>query len=135
MNDIERLNEEVKVTLGVSKIGGIGVFAIRDIKKGWRCYCEPDDLNKRKMFSVPYKDFDRFLPEVREVIESRWFAVVNDIPFPHPNDIWPIMFMNHSDDPNYDCLTDCASKDIKKGEELTENYRLMNNYEKIHKFL
>lgn len=131
---IKRLNEEVRTTIGKSDLG-VGIIAIRDIKEGEKCHCQPQDFEKREYFSTPYDDLDKLFPEVRKVILSRWFAVVNGSPFPHPNDVWPIMFMNHSDNPNYDDMTDCALRDIKKGEELTENYRNMPNYEKIHTFL
>ena len=43
--------------------------------------------------------------------------------------------MNHSDTPNYDCMKDIALKNIKKGEEITENYREIADSEKIFPFL
>ena len=44
--------------------------------------------------------------------------------------------MNHGgDESNYDRKTDTAAKDIKKGEEITSDYRLMENHEKVFPFL
>jgi hypothetical protein len=44
-------------------------------------------------------------------------------------------FMNHSDDFNYDGKTDKLTKDVKAGEEITENYREIPSYEKVFAWL
>lgn len=41
---INELNITVKCKLGLSFIHGIGVFAMRDIQKGQKCYCVPPFL-------------------------------------------------------------------------------------------
>ena len=41
------------------------------------------------------------------------------------------MFINHSTEPNYDVVSDIALRDIIKGEELFEDYRMMDNWEKV----
>lgn len=131
---ITELNSTIKCKLAPSKIHGIGVFAIRDIQAGERVYARPDGM-AHHWYSVPYGSLGKLFPEVREVVLTQWPSIVNGSHFTSPNDVWPILFMNHQDDPNYEVKTDCAIKDIKKGEEITENYRLMLNYEKIYPWL
>ena len=133
---IDELNATVKCKLAPSKIHGIGVFAIRDIKKNEKLYCMPLVAMSRKWYSVPFIEFDKLLCEVRELIFERWPCVINGSMFLSPNDdVWIRLFMNHSEDPNYNPLIDCAIKDIAKGEEVTENYRMMPGAEEIYKFL
>ena len=131
---IEELNNEVKCHLKPSSIHGIGVFALRDIKKGEKCYCFPDQF--RKWYAVPYDRLKDLRPEVREVVLARWPGIINGSGFQSPNcDVWLISFMNHSDSPNYTVDIDTALRDIPKGAEVTEDYRTMRNAEKIYSFL
>ena len=127
---IVMLNGSVKATLGPSKIHGIGVFAIRDIKKNERVYC--DQLPK--LFKLPYSQLNKLFPEIREIIIGRWPSIINGSKFISP-DARLISFMNHSDTPNYFQVSDTARCDIKKGEEITENYQLMPNWQKIYPWL
>lgn len=128
--EIAELNATVKVRIGVSKIHGVGVIAITKIRKGERCYCVPvKELNR--WYSVPWGSLNKLFPEVRELIMAQWPSIVNGSHFLSPNyTAWPILFMNHSEDPNFDNLTDTALRDIDEGEELTEDYCLMENAEK-----
>ena len=64
---IIELESTVKCTIKPSPIHGIGVFAIKDIKKGDRLYCFPQQT-ERKFYNVPYGSFNQFSPEVRELI-------------------------------------------------------------------
>ena len=43
--------------------------------------------------------------------------------------------MNHSETPNYDPETDTAIKEIEVGEEITENYCIVKDAEKIYTWL
>lgn len=105
-----------------------------DIAKGQRCYCIP--RMQREWYSVSYSDLNKLFPEQRELIFQRWASIVNGSLFTSPNDdAWLILFMNFSPDPNYDILTDTAIKDIPKGTELTEDYRIMKNYEKVYPWI
>ena len=133
--EIIELNSTVKTKLAPSKIHGIGVFTIRNVAKGERLFCKPDQPRQRKWYSVPYGSFSKFFPEVKELLLERWPSVVNGSLFLSPNEVWPILFMNHSDDPNYEVKTDSAVRDIKIGEEVTEDYRLMVNHEKAYPWL
>ncbi len=130
---IEDLNKTVKCTLGVSKIHGIGVIAIRDIKKGEKMYCHGEFY---KWIKIPYKDFYKIRPEIREIITTRWPIVIKDAPFLHPNsEAYLISFMNHADNPNYNIESDSALKDIEAGDEVTEDYRVLKEAKEIYKFL
>ena len=132
---IVELDMTVKCKIASSSIHGVGVFAIRNILKGERLYVKPDAPTPRKWYNVPYSSFGKLFPEVRELILERWPAVINGSLFLSPNECWPLQWMNHSDEPNYDLRNDSALRDIKKGEEITEDYRLMLNYEKIYPWL
>ena len=132
---IVELNTTARCTLKPSPIHGIGVFAIKDIKKGDRAYCLPQRI-ERKWFSIPYGSFNKIDKELREIILGRWPNVTRGARFFAPNDeVWLPSFINHSDTPNYDLRTDSAVQDIKRGEEITENYREVRNYQEIYPWL
>lgn len=138
---IQFLNDTVKVKLASSKIHGVGVVAMRNIRKGDRLYCFPN--TRPYWFTLTYANLTKLLPEIRELILERWPSVVDGSHFLSPNDMsWLICFLNHSDDPNYDPKTDTATRDIKKGEEIFENYLAnmkteqdIEKYAKIYSFL
>lgn len=128
----------VKCRLAPSQIHGVGVIAIRDIKKGDKLFCVL--TTKPNFFTISYNNLKKHLkdtfPEILQLILDRWPNVVNGQPFLSPNyDARLISFMNHSDTPNYDPHTDTALQDIKAGDEVFENYRTMPNYEKAYPWL
>ena len=128
------LNNEMKTKLAPSPIHGIGVFTMRSIKAGEKLHCIPS-VNPQ-WYTLPYASLTKLFPEVRELILQRWPSVINGSAFLSPNDTqWLVTYINHHDDPNYEVATDTALKDIKVGEELTEDYRLMKNYEQIFPWL
>jgi len=127
---IQELNNTVKCTLAPSEIHGIGVFALRDIREGEKLYTAPTEY---KMYEMPYKKLKKLRPEIKKLVLERWPMAFNDVPFESPNNVGLMSFMNHSEDPN--SLQDIASKDIEKGEEVTEDYRIIENYKKIFDFL
>ena len=127
---IAELNSEVRCKLGASPIHGVGVFAIFDIRQGERCYCRPNMIPR--FYNIPFGSLSKLFPEVKELVLQRWASVVNGSIFCNPNDdAHLLMFINHSTNPNYDVVSDTAFKDIKKGEELYEDYRAMTNWEKV----
>lgn len=131
---IDFLNDTVKVKLGQSKVHGVGVIALRDIKKGDRLYCFPSV--QMQWLTLTYANFSKLWPEVKELILERWPSVLRGAHFISPNDMsWLICWMNHSTEPNYDPKTDCATKTILKGEEVFEDYTTIPNYEIIYPFL
>lgn len=108
------MNQEILCKLGVSKIHGVGVFAIRDIKKG-------TELFKFTSAKIPldYKELD---DKSLSVILDRNVIYNDTKEVEHPNfEINYTAFMNHSDDPNSDGVV--ALRDILEGEEITEDYR------------
>lgn len=133
---INFLNGTVKVKLAPSKIHGVGVVALRDIKKGDRLFCFPSA--QMQWLTLTYANFSKLWPEVKELIVERWPSVLRGSNFISPNDMsWLIAFMNHGlgESANYDPKTDCATKDIPKGEEVLEDYRLIPDYKTIYPWL
>lgn len=144
---IETLNAEsqclellqtVRCKLAPSSVHGIGVFTIRDIKKGEELYCSlkvpPRWYNIS--FANLKKYFNQTRPEILRLILDRWPIVVNGASFLSPNyDSRLVSFINHSNEPNYNPITDTAIKDIPAGQEVFEDYRIMPNYKKAFPFL
>lgn len=114
----EEINATVLATIAPSPIHGVGVFAVQNIKKGQKMYIRWVPMG------MIQTTLSKLKPEVRKIIEQRWPPVVDGYPFVHPHeDANHLSFMNHSDDPNYDDKADIALRDIKAGEEITEDYR------------
>ena len=129
-DQITELNNTVRCTLKPSPVAGIGVFALRHIRKGDLCYCRPNMIPK--FYNIPYASLTGLLPEIRELVLDRWASVVNNSLFCSPNDEQHLlMFINHSCNPNYDVASDTALRNIEENEELFEDYRLMTNWEKV----
>lgn len=127
---INDLNMSVKVRIGVSKIEGVGVIALTKIRKGEKCYCIPD-LKRDRWYNISWGSLGKLFPHVEKIIKDQWPSIINGSHFRSPNyTAWPILFMNHSNSPNYDIKTDTALEDIDAGSELLEDYRNMENWEK-----
>lgn len=124
------LNSLVKIKLAPSSIEGVGVFAMRDIPKGIKLYAAMFP----QAYKIPFGSMKKLFPEVREYILGRWPQIVNGSAF-----MWPdtnfVAYCNHSDDPNYDAKTDTTLKDIKGGEEITENYKDIEGWERVYNWL
>ena len=132
---IDYLNKTVKVKIGVSKVEGVGIIAIRDIAKGQKLGCYPEFFkNGYKWFDLPYANRNKLLPEVRDLILERWPSWRNGSHFLSPNEMcFMITWMNHSiKNENYDVGPDMAIKDIKRGEEIYENYKRMDNWSDVY---
>ncbi len=123
------LDEITKVKVAPSPVNGVGVFAMRDIKKGEKLYTN----TLPEIFDVPYSKFKLLRPEVREHILGRWPTIVNGSHF--LSDCMLATYLNHSDEANYDAKEDKTLKDIKEGEEVFEDYREIENYEKVYPWL
>lgn len=129
-DQIVLLNNLIKYKVGPSEVHGVGVIAMRDLKKG-------EKLNMDAVFhqfDLPYKDFKKLRPEVAHHILERWPLVTQGSHFIYP-DAKISAFCNHADDPNYDCLEDKATRKIKKGEEIFEDYRKIEGWEGIFSWL
>lgn len=132
------LGNTVKCRIGPSKVHGVGVIAMRDIKKGEQLFCAL--TVKAQWYNVSFANLKKHLkqthPEVLGLILDRWPNVVNGAPFLSPNyDARLTSFMNHSDTPNFDPHYDVALTDIKAGEEVFEDYRTFPNWDRAYPWL
>lgn len=124
------LNSIVKLRIAPSKIHGVGIFAIRDIAKGQKLYTEMFP----QAYKIPYSSMNKLFPYVREILLERNPQIINGSHFLYP-DTKMQAYINHSDTPNYDAINDVMLEDVKDGEEITEDYRKIENYEKIFTWL
>lgn len=129
-NQIEELNTYVKTRVAPSPIHGVGVVALFNIKKGEPLYA---DMMTTK-YTLTYDELQKVRKSVKDLILERFPDIVNGSHFLYP-DTRIQAFMNHSDVPNYDAMNDVALVDIKKGEEILEDYRKITNYEKVFPWL
>lgn len=127
---IDVLNDSVILKLAPSDVHGIGLFAMRDIKKDTNLYTDAIP----RAFDLPYKKFSKLRPDVREELVSHWPRISEDKAFLYP-DCKRSSYINHSDNPNYDLDTDQAIKDIKAGEEILADYKKIPNYKKVYTFI
>ncbi len=123
---LKHLETEVYCRLGVSRIHGIGVFAIRDIPKGTQPLVS---LLKIKEFSFSKKEIKKLPTSVQK--EVRMFCYYNNdehlIPSIGLNAMNMAFYMNHSKNPNIKYLknnTLLSLRKIKAGEELFFDYDL-----------
>lgn len=127
---ITLLNEIVKLRLKPSPIHGVGVFAMRDLKKRETLYT---DIIPHQ-FDVPYKKLKQLNPEIRNILLGHFPLILQGSHFMYPVTKMSA-FLNHSDTPNYDAKNDVTIRAIKAGEEVTEDYRLIEGYEQIFPWL
>lgn len=133
------LRQTVKCRIAPSAVHGVGVVTIRDVAKGEQLFCAL--TVKPTWYTISFANLKKYLnfgdfEAIYQLILDRWPQVVNGAPFLSPNyDARLTSFMNHSDTPNYDPVTDLALADIKAGEEVFEDYRTIENYEKVYPWL
>ena len=130
MEQIKELNHYVRTKLAPSNIDGVGVFALRDIKKGEPLFTDM----MTKLYNLPYSEFDKLRPEVAENLLQSFPLIVKGPAFAYPLTRTQA-FLNHSDEPNYDAIEDVALRDIEAGEEVTEDYRKIEGWEDVFTFL
>lgn len=124
------LNEIVCIKLAPSPIHGVGVFAVRDIKKGEKLHTNAVP----HAFDLPYDRFLKLKKHVQEVLLNYWAGIPLGSHFLYPVTKMTA-FINHAEEPNYDATADITLKDIKAGEEIVENYKLTGDWEKVFPFL
>lgn len=126
--DVDYINNTVWCRLAPSQVHGVGVFAIRDIPKGTKLTDHTLWEPNHRWFRLKREDFDMLLPEIKTLILDRLFYTEKEwesMPFISPNsDAILQSFMNHSRTPNSD--GEYALVDIKKGEEVTEDFTIFN---------
>ena len=127
---IDVLNDIVRFRIGASDIHGVGVIAMRDIKKG--TVLEMDSIPHQ--FDLPFKKFPKLERDVQDILLGHFPLIVEGSHFMYPVTKFQA-YLNHSDKPNYDAIKDKTLKNIKAGEEITEDYRKIKGYKKIFPWL
>lgn len=132
---INHLKNDIYCRVGVSKISGVGVIAIRDIPKGINPFKTLEE-KEDEIITVTNKDLRVLHPKVKKIV-SDFFGnddssgkKVYDILATGPNNINLSFYMNHSDNNNISVkesthsnyLDFVTNRYIKKGEELFINY-------------
>lgn len=131
---LENLRYDVYTRLRPSPLGGVGVFAIKDIPKGVDPFNTVKKV-KHKPVKCTKNDIKNLDPGVKKMI-SDFFELEEDggyyVPENGLNSLDITFYLNHSDNNNLDILTDdkdsdyCTfetTKKINKGEELLINYQ------------
>ena len=141
MNDkqklIDHLKNDVYCRLGVSKIHGIGVIAIKDIPNGTRPFNNLSE-EKDKIIHLTNSDLTDVDYEVKKILTD-FYGIGNNNDYDAyaygPNYMNISFYLNHSLIPNITAIVDpkfnyyiyVTSSDIKKGEELLLDYNIFNN--------
>ncbi len=125
MKLIKYLNETVWCKLGSSPIHGVGVFAIRDISKGQEL---SDNYynSEHKVYDMTLDEFNNILPDIKALILDRTLYPKDTTTFKvfSPNNDQILQsFINHAHNANSDGIR--AIRDIKRGEEITEDYTVL----------
>ena len=119
------INQTTVCTIAPSSLGGVGVFAIQDIKAGTLLseYTFETLNMEKEMFELDAEHFDLLLPTVKALILDRILLEHDqNMVFLLPNhEAYLKTFMNHSDNPNSDGYNSIT--DIKAGEEVTFDYK------------
>lgn len=126
---LQNLQNDIYCRIKASPIQGVGVFAIRDIKKGTEIFkgslqYEEIEFTESELVGLPQATKDLihdFFPKTG----PKYF-----IPEFGLNSLNVSFFLNHSDDANimnYEDGRMVALKDIKNGEELTSNYSVFSD--------
>ena len=124
------LNTVIRVKVAPSKIHGVGLHAMRFVGKGTKMYLDASP----KLYTVPYSSFGKLFDDVRAYLLGRWPRVVTGSGFFYPEAAL-MTFCNHSDNPNYDAYSDTTLRDIKEGEEITEDYRTIEGWGQVFPWL
>jgi hypothetical protein len=128
---VNTLIQWVNVRLAPSPIHGIGVFALKDIPEGTKLYMDIMPM----LFTLPYRKIHNNLPEyISSILLERWPLIKQGSPFVYP-DARYVAYCNHAEDANYSANNDMTLRDIKAGEEVTEDYRLIPNAADLFDFI
>lgn len=112
-----------KVEVRENSLSGKGTFAIEDIKKGEMVFIRGGHLlTKEEIFHYTNEDCpDGYWP----ITDDVWLGAINEQEFPLQK-----VYVNHSCDANCGIrgeITVVAMRDIKKGEEITQDYGLLDH--------
>jgi len=123
----------IKYKLDKSKLHGIGLFTKEDLKKGQLVYVASPILD----VNITQEQFNSL--DEREKKEIRYWGFWDE-----PNKIWHVdfdnsKFINHSQSPtltqnsNHKEAYLVTTRDVKNGEELTQNYLEFESLEDLEK--
>lgn len=132
---MKHLENDIYCRIGISKIdkNGVGVIAIKNIPEGINPF---NTLSKCKedIIILNKKDLHKVDKNVKKLIKDFFGIREYYIISKSPNDMNISYYMNHSDNPNIEIISDnnkyiiTTKRFIKIGEELTVNYgELYNN--------
>jgi len=131
---IDMLNKTTRTYVGKSDIHGVGLLALQDVKQGENLYTDiiynALDLPYEYFKNIEWTKKHKLRPEVASLIIERFPLISTGSHFFYP-DSRMSAFLNHSDNPNYDAVKDLALRDIKKDEEITQDYKLISNWQEI----
>lgn len=133
---IKHLEQDIYCRIGISKIHGVGVIAIKDI---------PENINpfktlikrKDKIITLTDKDIKNIDENTKQILKDFFGSKDKyDVLLDGPNNINISFYMNHSNKPNIDIIEDekeeylsfRTNRIIKKGEELLINYKDYDKY-------
>ena len=127
-------HDKVYVRLGISKVHGIGVFAIRDIPRGVKIFAGENE----ETVWVSRKQVEKLAPELRRLYED--FCILDGDEYGAPktfNNLSVGWYLNHKAqganvrcNRNYDFV---SKRLIRKGEELTTDYWAICDKPFMHK--
>lgn len=134
---LKHLKNDIYCRIGISKISGVGVIAIRDIPKGVDPFRNLSQ-EKERIIELNDNDLKNIDENVVTLIQDFFGSSggKHDVLYSGPNDINISFYLNHSNNPNIDIVDKSGNKYlsfvtnriIKKDEELTINYA---EYDKI----
>jgi len=128
--------ENIYCRIGVSKIAGVGVIAVKNIPKG----VNPFELTNKevidhRLIKITKKELDELPNETKKLIKDFLTPEYGTgdvyVPYLGMNSLDISFYMNHSDNNNVSVVLSDATSDfyefrtnkvIKKGTELTINY-------------
>lgn len=114
-----------KVEVREESLNGKGTFAITDIKKGEMIYIRGGELMRMEE-AFNYKPGE--CPDgIWPITDEYWLGARNEDDFVNQK-----VYVNHSCNPNCGMrgeITCVAMRDIKAGEEITQDYGLIDNYD------
>jgi len=129
---LKHLKNDIFCRIGVSKVHGVGVIAIKDIPKGTMPFTTLSK-EKDKIINLTSDDIKDIHPNVSKILKDFFGDKKSDdydVYAYGPNYINISFYLNHSNKPNIDVVEDnennyysfLTNRKIKKGEELFINY-------------
>jgi SET domain-containing protein len=129
---LKHLKNDIFCRIGVSKVHGVGVIAIKDIPKGTMPFSTLSK-EKDKIITLTKDDIKDIHPNVSKILKDFFGNKQSndyDVYAYGPNYINISFYLNHSEKPNIDVIEDTennyfrfiTNRQIKKGEELFINY-------------